>query len=118
VRALEDPRLVARLREQRIPLTVCPLSNLKLRVFENMKQHNLKRLLEAGLVVTVNSDDPAYFGGYVNDNIRAVQDALDLSVADWHRVARNSFEASLVDDAVRRRWIAQLDAFVADEDRA
>ncbi len=118
VRALEDPRLVARLREQRIPLTVCPLSNVKLRVFNDMQHHNLKQLLEAGLVVTVNSDDPAYFGGYVNDNIRAVQDALDLSVADWHRIARNSFEASLVDDAVRRRWIARLDAFVASEDQA
>ena len=113
VRALEDERLVDRLREERIPLTVCPLSNIKLRVFPDMRQHNLKRLLDAGLAVTVNSDDPAYFGGYVNDNIRAVQDALDLSVADWHRIARTSFEASFADEATRRRWIADLDAHFA-----
>jgi adenosine deaminase len=118
VRALEDRRLVARLREQRIALTVCPLSNVKLRVFADMQQHNLKQLLDAGLAVTVNSDDPAYFGGYVNDNIRAVQDALELSVADWHGIARNGFEASFVDDSMRRRWVAQLDAFVASKDQA
>jgi len=113
VRALEDERLVERLRAARIPLTVCPLSNVKLRVFPNMRRHNLKRLLDAGLAVTVNSDDPAYFGGYVNDNIRAVQDALDLSAADWRRIARTSFEASLVDEPTRARWIADLDAYFA-----
>jgi adenosine deaminase len=113
VRALEDERLVARLRAERIALTVCPLSNVKLRVFPDMRSHNLKRLLDAGLAVTVNSDDPAYFGGYVNDNIRAVQDALALSVADWHRIARTSFEASFADEATRRRRIAELDAFIA-----
>jgi adenosine deaminase len=115
VRALEDPDLVARLREERIPLTVCPLSNIKLRVFPEMRQHNFKKLLDAGLAVTINSDDPAYFGGYINDNIRAVQDALDLSIADWHRVARTSFEASFADEATRRRWIADLDAYFARE---
>jgi adenosine deaminase len=115
VRALEDERLVERLREERIPLTVCPLSNVKLRVFPDMRRHNLKRLLEAGLAVTVNSDDPAYFGGYVNDNIRAVQDALDLSEADWHRIARTSFEASFADEATRNRWISDLDAHFARE---
>jgi adenosine deaminase len=115
VRALEDDRLVERLREERIPLTVCPLSNVKLRVFPDMRRHNLKRLLEAGLAVTVNSDDPAYFGGYVNDNIRAVQDALDLSEADWHRIARTSFEASFADEATRNRWISDLDAHFARE---
>jgi adenosine deaminase len=115
VRALEDDRLVERLREERIPLTVCPLSNVKLRVFPDMRRHNLKRLLEAGLAVTVNSDDPAYFGGYVNDNIRAVQDALDLSEADWHRIARTSLEASFADEATRNRWISDLDAHFARE---
>jgi adenosine deaminase len=94
---------------------VCPLSNVKLRVFPDMRRHNLKRLLEAGLAVTVNSDDPAYFGGYVNDNIRAVQDALDLSEADWHRIARTSFEASFADEATRNRWISDLDAHFARE---
>jgi adenosine deaminase len=113
VRALEDERLVDRLREERIPLTVCPLSNIKLRVFPDMRRHNLKALLDAGLAVTVNSDDPAYFGGYVNDNIRAVQDALDLSIADWHRIARTSFEASFADQTTRSRWIADLDAYFA-----
>jgi adenosine deaminase len=92
---------------------VCPLSNVKLRVFPDMRRHNLKRLLDAGLAVTVNSDDPAYFGGYVNDNIRAVQDALDLSAADWHRIARTSFHASFADEATRNRWIADLDAYFA-----
>jgi adenosine deaminase len=113
VRALEDERLVDRLRAEQIPLTVCPLSNVKLRVFPDMRRHNLKRLLDAGLAVTVNSDDPAYFGGYVNDNIRAVQDALDLSAADWHRIARTSFHASFADEATRNRWIADLDAYFA-----
>ena len=96
-------------REQRIPLTVCPLSNVKLRVFPDMHRHNLKAPARRGLAVTINSDDPAYFGGYMNDNIRAVQEAHDLSVADWHRIARTSFEASFVDEATRRRWIADLD---------
>jgi adenosine deaminase len=115
VRALEDERLVERLREERIALTVCPLSNVKLRVFPDMRRHNLKALLDAGLAVTVNSDDPAYFGGYVNENIRAVQDALDLSAADWHRIARTSFEASFVDERTCGRWIADLDAYFARE---
>jgi len=113
VRALEDARLVPRLRNARVPLTVCPLSNVKLRVFESMKQHNLKQLLDAGLAVTVNSDDPAYFGGYINDNIRAVQEALNLSLADWHRIARTSFQAAFADEPTRMRWIAQLDEYVA-----
>jgi adenosine deaminase len=78
-----------------------------------MRGQNLTRLLDAGLAVTVNSDDPAYFGGYVNDNIRAVQDALDLSAADWHRIARTSFEASFADGATKNRWIANLDAYFA-----
>jgi adenosine deaminase len=113
VRSLEDARLVERLAEQRIPLTVCPLSNVKLCVFSDMRRHNIKALLEAGLAVTVNSDDPAYFGGYMNDNIRAVQAAHNLSVADWQRMARTSFEASFVDEATRRRWIGDLDVPVA-----
>ena len=79
VRCLEDASLVARLRQERIPLTVCPLSNVRLCVFETMGEHPLKKMLEAGLMVTVNSDDPAYFGGYINENYLAVQQALDLS---------------------------------------
>ena len=93
VRSEEDPALVARLAERRIPLTVCPLSNLKLKVVNNMREHNLKRLLDQGLCVTINSDDPAYFGGYLLDNYVAVAQALDLDDADLVKLARNSMDA-------------------------
>lgn len=104
VRAEEDPALLARLRERRTPLTVCPLSNLALRVVPSLDRHNLGRLLEAGLVVTVNSDDPAYFGGYVLENYRACRDALGLDRAALARLAEHSFEASFLPEADRRRW--------------
>ena len=94
VRCLEDSALVAELVAKRIPLTVCPLSNVKLRVFPSMKQHNLKEMLARGLRVTINSDDPAYFGGYVVDNFLAVHRALGLSEDEVRRLAKNSFEAS------------------------
>ena len=94
VRCLEDPALVDELVKRQIPLTVCPLSNVKLRVVEEMKDHPLKKLLDRGLKVTINSDDPAYFGGYIADNYLAVQRALDLSEEDIRTMARNSFEAS------------------------
>ncbi|MCG8694281.1 MAG: adenosine deaminase, partial [Minwuiales bacterium] len=93
-RALDDPALVSRLAAEGMPLTVCPLSNLKLCVVDDMADHPLKRMLDLGLTVTVNSDDPAYFGGYVNANYRAVQQALDLGRDDLATLARNSFEAS------------------------
>lgn len=109
VRCLEDERLVARLAEEQIPLTVCPLSNVKLCVFRSMAEHNLKKLLDRGLCVTVNSDDPAYFGGYVEENFRAVQTALRLSKQDVARLAKNSFRASFLDDAEKRRLIAEVD---------
>ncbi len=96
VRCLEDPELVERLKAERIPLTVCPLSNVKLRVFNTLPEHNLKRLLDAGLCVTVNSDDPAYFGGYVAENFRAVSEALHLTDEEIRRLADNSFEASFL----------------------
>ena len=94
-RALEDPALVARLARDRIPLTVCPLSNLKLRVVDDLANHPLRRMLDAGLMATVNSDDPAYFGGYVNDNFVQVADALDLSEDELQQLFDNSFLASL-----------------------
>jgi adenosine deaminase len=94
VRCLEDPALVERLRDEGIPLTVCPLSNVKLRVFPELAQHNLKRLLDAGLCVTINSDDPAYFGGYVLDNYLACARELGLSRAELARIAENSLKAS------------------------
>ncbi len=93
-RALEDEALVARLRDDRIPLTVCPLSNLELRVVDDLAAHPIKRMLDLGLVATVNSDDPAYFGGYINENFRRVAEAVDLSAEDIETLARNSLEAS------------------------
>ena len=110
---MEDAALVARLVRERVPLTVCPLSNIRLCVFDEMGQHTLAGLLQAGACVTLNSDDPAYFGGYLNDNIRAVQAAFGFDAATWHTIARNSFEASFVDAATRAAWIARLDAHFA-----
>jgi adenosine deaminase len=114
VRSAEDPHLLERLARDRVPLTVCPLSNVKLRVFPSLEAHNLKALLDRGLCVTVNSDDPAYFGGYVNDNFLAAQRALGLSVADVAQLAANSFEASFLGAAERRRHIAEVEALARD----
>ena len=96
VRCLRDKRLVQKLREEQIPLTVCPLSNIKLCVFAKLEDHNLKRLLDKGLMVTVNSDDPAYFGGYLNTNFIECQKALNLSMADVKRLVINSFKSSFL----------------------
>ncbi|HSD68062.1 MAG TPA: adenosine deaminase, partial [Woeseiaceae bacterium] len=114
VRCLEDPALVARLVKEQVPLTVCPLSNVKLRVFKTLAQHNLKRLLDAGLCVTVNSDDPAYFGGYVGENYLRCQEMLGLDADDIHALARNSFQASFLSDADKARRIGELDALVSE----
>ena len=111
VRCEEDDALVARLARARVPLTVCPLSNVKLKVFARMEDHNLKRLLDRGLCVTVNSDDPAYFGGYVAENYRAVSRALGLSQADVTQLAANSIEASLLPDTKKQEWQAKIRAF-------
>ena len=108
--ALEDAGLVAELARRRIPLTVCPLSNVKLCVVDDITAHPLKRMLDLGLFVTVNSDDPAYFGGYVNENYIAVAEALDLSREDLAQLARNSFEASLLDAEAKSALIAEVDA--------
>jgi len=110
VRSLEDTTLVARLRAERIPLTVCPLSNVKLRVFDSLADHPLGRMLDAGLVATVNSDDPAYFGGYVGENYLAVAQALDLAPATLVTLARNSFEASFITAGQRAQYLARVDA--------
>ncbi len=112
VRCLEDEALVARLVKDRIPLTVCPLSNLKLKVVTDMREHPLKKMLNAGLCVTINSDDPAYFGGYMNANWEATFAALDLTAADAVTLARNSFEAAFVDEATRAGYLARLDASI------
>jgi adenosine deaminase len=110
VRALEDPALVERLARDRVPLTVCPLSNVKLRVFPAMAQHNLKRMLDLGLCVTLNSDDPAYFGGYIAQNFLEAAQALDLTRAELATLARNSLVASFVSDPERAPWLARLEA--------
>ena len=109
VRSVEDPLLMQRLARERVPLTVCPLSNVKLRVFDTMADHNLKALLDAGLCVTVNSDDPAYFGGYVNDNYRAAFESLpSLDARDAYRLLCNGFEASFVPPDRKSAWLAQV----------
>jgi adenosine deaminase len=109
VRCLEDRRLVQRLEADRIPLTVCPFSNVKLRVVDTLEQHPLATMLEHGLCATVNSDDPAYFGGYVGENLAGVANALKLEDAVILELARNSFEAAFLDEAERARHLAELD---------
>jgi adenosine deaminase len=110
VRCLEDPALVSRLAAERVPLTVCPLSNVKLRVYPTMAVHRLPELLDAGVCATINSDDPAYFGGYINDNFVATFEALPrLGAAEAYTLAGNSFEASFVDAAAKRAMTALLD---------
>jgi adenosine deaminase len=109
VRCLEDRALVRRLETDRIPLTVCPFSNVKLRVVDTLAQHPLATMLDQGLCATVNSDDPAYFGGYVGDNLAGVAKALRLDDDVVVQLARNSFEASFLDDAERARLLAELD---------
>ena len=109
VRCLEDVELTLRLARDRIPLTVCPLSNVKLRVFPALEDHNLPRLLAAGLNVTVNSDDPAYFGGYVNDNLVSSFQALPLNAGHARVLAANSFNASFLDASAKARHLEKVD---------
>ena len=113
VQAIHDAALMQRLAKDGIPLTVCPLSNLKLRVFPTLAQHNLKTMLEAGIVATVNSDDPAYFGGYVNQNFTETFAALGMTSHHAYTLARNSFEASFIDASAKRAYIDRLDATFA-----
>jgi adenosine deaminase len=113
VRCLDDPALVQRLVREQMALTVCPLSNIKLRVFDVMGEHNLRRLLDAGLVATVNSDDPAYFGGYVNDNYLAAFEALPLDASHARQLARNSFAAAFLEPEQKRAYLAEVDQFFA-----
>lgn len=110
VKCLEDPAVVDRLVRERVPLTVCPLSNVKLRVFDTMAAHPLKRMLDAGLLVTVNSDDPAYFGGYLSDNYLTVALALGLTRDDMITLAKNSFEGSFLSESEKRTHIARIAA--------
>ena len=113
VRCMEDPKLVQRLREEQIPLTVCPLSNVRLHVFDTIRDHNLKQMLDLGLCVTVNSDDPAYFGGYVDENFQAVQEGLHVTRDGIYRLAKNSFQASFLDQGEKQRLLNELDDYFA-----
>ena len=108
VQSLRDKKLVEKLRKDQIPLTVCPLSNVKLRVFDNIKEHNLKKMLNEGLMVMLNSDDPAYFGGYLNKNFLEVQSALNLSIKEVRKLIINSFKSSFLEDDQKKKWIEKL----------
>ena len=114
VRSAEDPALVERLVSERIPLTMCPLSNVKLRIFDRLEDHNLKDLLDRGVRVTINSDDPAYFGGYVLDNYVAVAEALGLTPGDLIALARNSIGASFLSFDEKRALLSELDTIAQD----
>jgi adenosine deaminase len=114
VQAFKDVALMQRLAKDKIPLTVCPLSNLKLCVFPDLKQHTVGKMLDAGIVATINSDDPAYFGGYINDNFTQTFAALGLTAQHAYRLARNSFEASFIDAALKAKYINRLNQVFED----
>ncbi|MFF2506253.1 adenosine deaminase [Streptomyces sp. NPDC058067] len=117
LRCMEDPALVERLVRDRVPLTLCPLSNVRLRTVDVLEEHPLPRMMDAGLLCTVNSDDPAYFGGYAGDNFHAVREALAIEPERLRQLARNSFVASFLDDdeELRSRYLAEVDAFAFDD---
>ncbi|MEV2249581.1 adenosine deaminase [Streptomyces sp. NPDC050147] len=119
LRCMEDPELVERLVRERVPLTLCPLSNVRLRAIDVLEEHPLARMMDAGLLCTVNSDDPAYFGGYVDDTFHAVREALALDQERLRELARNSFEASFLDgsaqdEALRARYLAEVAEYSFD----
>ena len=109
---MEDRDLVKRLAAERIPLTVCPLSNVKLRVVDSIENHPIRRMMEADLLVTVNSDDPPYFGGYVAENLLAVQQAFAMSQDEISQLACNSFHASFLEQDARNGYLSEVEAFV------
>ena len=112
VRSLEDPELIDYLIDHQIPLTVCPLSNIKLKVFDSLQNHNLKQLLNQGICATVNSDDPAYFDGYIAENYQQAKSALNLSPQEIYQLAKNSFQASFLPPETKLSFIAELDRFM------
>ncbi len=109
--SLDDENLVMELVKRRMPLTLCPLSNLKLKVVQSLKNHPLKIMMEKGLMVTVNSDDPAYFDGYLNENYLAVAEALNLTLEDIYQLARNSFQASFLGDNEKKKFLTMVDEY-------
>jgi len=108
VQCLKDTRLIEKLRSSQIPLTVCPLSNIKLRVFKKLEEHNLKKMLDQKLMVMINSDDPAYFGGYINKNLIECQTALNLSMNEVKTLLINSFKSSFLKEEEKREWISKI----------
>jgi adenosine deaminase len=114
IRSMEDQALVGRLAREGVPLTVCPLSNLRLRVVDDLAHHPLRRMLDKGLVATVNSDDPAYFGGYVNQNYHAVSDALRLGRDEITAIVRNGIHASLMTLPEKDKALAEIDRVLAE----
>ena len=108
IQCFKDKKLVQKLRHEQIPLTICPLSNIKLRVFKKLKDHNLKKLMDNGLMVMVNSDDPAYFGGYMNKNLIECQRALNLSKEDVKKLIINSFKSSFLMEDKKEEWIEKI----------
>jgi adenosine deaminase len=114
IRCTEDAGLVDYLVKAQVPLTVCPVSNIKLRVFDNMHRHNFKQMLDSGLCVTINSDDPAYFGGYIEDNFRAIEAAHRLTLQDIYKISRNAFKASFLTPEEKQKYLDEVDGFVSD----
>ena len=111
VRSVDDPELLKELARLQMPLTVCPLSNLKLKVVNDLRDHPLKKLLDHKVLATVNSDDPAYFGGYLSQNLIEIAEALDLTKEEIIQLAKNSFTASFLDEADKQKWITELNKF-------
>jgi adenosine deaminase len=118
IRAMDDPALVKRLRDRRVPLTVCPLSNVCLRVVDTLADHPLPGMLEEGLLVTINSDDPSYFGGYLDANYAAIRQQCAITPGQLETLALNSFDASFIDDSRRQAWKQQVRAAFAREQAA
>ena len=108
VQCLQSEKLVKKLRDSQIPLTICPLSNIKLRVFNKLEEHNLKKMLSKGLMVMINSDDPAYFGGYINKNLIECQDALNLSMKEVKTLIINSFKSSFLKEEKKNEWVSKF----------
>ena len=108
VQCLKDKKLVEKLRSSQIPLTVCPLSNIKLKVFNKLEEHNLKKMLDEKLMVMVNSDDPSYFGGYINKNLIECQKALNLSLNEIKTLLINSFKSSFLKEEEKKEWILKI----------
>ena len=112
--SMRDPELLKRLSDEQMPLTVCPLSNTKLCVVDNMKNHPLPSMLAAGLKVTINSDDPAYFGGYLNENYEAISSLINDDKDNLAQLAKNSFDAAFISDAEKQRLNAEVDSYLAN----